>query len=74
MSIVVLKLPAVKRTTEEGSHKCPYCEGETFQRWVGKTLKELQETIPKEWLWVLEEIRQLLDLLPLDGSKQLHAL
>ena len=44
------------------------------RRWVGKTLKELQETIPKEWLWVLEEIRQLLDLLPLDGSKHLHAL
>lgn len=44
------------------------------RRWVGKTLKQLQETIPKEWLWVLEEIRQLLDFLPLDGSKHLHAL
>jgi transposase-like protein len=44
------------------------------RRWVGKTLKELQETIPKEWLWVLEEIHQLLDLLPLDGSKSLYAL
>ena len=44
------------------------------RRWVGKTLKQLQETIPKEWLWVLEEIRPLLDLLPLDGSKHLHAL
>jgi hypothetical protein len=44
------------------------------RRWVGKTLKELHETIPKEWLWVLEEIRQLLDLLPPDGSKTLYAL
>jgi hypothetical protein len=44
------------------------------RRWVGKTLKELQETIPKEWQWVLDEIRQLLHLLPLDGSKHLHAL
>jgi transposase-like protein len=44
------------------------------RRWVGKTLKQLQETIPKEWVWVLEKIRQLLDLLPLDGSKHLHAL
>ena len=44
------------------------------RRWVGKALKELQEIIPKEWLWVLDEIRQLLDLLPLDGSKHLHAL
>jgi transposase IS66 family protein len=44
------------------------------RRWVGKTLKELQETVPKEWLWVLEEIRQLLDVLPLEGSKTLYAL
>ena len=44
------------------------------RRWVGKTLKELQETIPKEWLWVLEEIHQLIDLLPPDASKTLYAL
>lgn len=44
------------------------------RRWVGKALRELQETVPKEWLWVLEEIRQLLDLLPPDGSKTLYAL
>jgi transposase-like protein len=44
------------------------------RRWVGKALKELQETIPKEWLWVLEEIHQLIDLLPPDGSRTLYAL
>lgn len=44
------------------------------RRWVGKALRELQETVPKEWLWVLEEIHQLLDVLPLDGSKSLYAL
>lgn len=44
------------------------------RRWVGKTLKELQETIPKEWLWVLDEIRQLIDFLPLEGSKTLYTL
>jgi len=44
------------------------------RRWVGKTLKELQETLPKEWLWVLEQIRQLLEVLPPDGSKTLYAL
>jgi transposase-like protein len=32
------------------------------RRWVGRTLKELQETVPKEWLWVVEEIRQLMDV------------
>ena len=44
------------------------------RRWVGKTLKELQETIPKEWLWVVEEVRQLLDVLHPEGSQRLHAL
>jgi transposase-like protein len=44
------------------------------RRWVGKTLHELHETIPKEWLWVLEEIHQLIDLLPLEGSKTLYTL
>lgn len=44
------------------------------RRWVGRTLKELQETVPKEWLWVVEEIRQLMDVLPPDGSRRLYAL
>lgn len=44
------------------------------RRWVGKALKELQETIPEQWLWVLEEIRPLIEFLPPDGSKTLYAL
>jgi transposase-like protein len=44
------------------------------RRWVGKTLKDLQETIPEEWLWILEEVRQLLDVLHPEGSQRLHAL
>jgi transposase-like protein len=44
------------------------------RRWVGKTLQEFQEAIPKEWLWVLDEIRQLLAVLPLDGSQTIHTL
>jgi transposase-like protein len=44
------------------------------RRWVGKTLNELQDTLPTEWLWVLEDIHQVLDLLPPDGSKTLYAL
>jgi hypothetical protein len=44
MSIVVLKLPDVKRKREERPRKCPYCEGETFQRWgqVKKRVKDVQ--------------------------------
>lgn len=44
------------------------------RRWVGKALRELQETVPKEWLWVLEEIQNLIDLLPPDGSQSLYVL
>lgn len=44
------------------------------RRWVGKTLKELHNTVPKEWLWMLEDIHQLIDLLPPDGHKSLYAL
>ena len=44
------------------------------RRWVSKALKELQETIPKQWWWVLEEIRQLIEVLPPDGSKSLYTL
>lgn len=44
------------------------------RRWVGKALQHLQETLPKEWLWVLEEIHQLIEVLPPDGSRSLYAL
>ena len=44
------------------------------RRWVGKALKQLQETVPPDWLWVLAEIQQLLDSLPPEGSKTLYAL
>ena len=41
---------------------------------VGKTLTELQTTLPKEWLWVLDEIRELMEFLPPDGNKKLYSL
>jgi transposase-like protein len=44
------------------------------RRWVGRTLKELQNTISKEWLWVVEEIKELLEKLPPEGDKRLYAL
>lgn len=42
MSIVVLKLPNVKQQTEERPQKCPYCEGEAFQRW-GQVEKRVRD-------------------------------
>ena len=44
------------------------------RRWVGRALKELQNTLPKEWLWVVEEIKELISELPPDGKKRLFAL
>jgi len=41
------------------------------RRWVGKTLHELGETLPEEWLGVLTEIKQLLGDLPIEGSRRL---
>jgi transposase-like protein len=44
------------------------------RRWVGRTLHDLQGTVPKEWLWVLEEIRGLLEQLPPEGGRRLFEL
>jgi hypothetical protein len=35
------------------------------RRWVGRTLHDLEKSVPKEWVWVLEEIQALLEQLPL---------
>jgi len=42
MTILVLKLPDVKRKTEERPKRCPYCQGETFQRW-GQVSKPVRD-------------------------------
>lgn len=44
------------------------------RRWVGRALYELRETVPKEWLYVLDEIKSLLAELPPEGSHRLYEL
>lgn len=44
------------------------------RRWVGRALKELQNSVPQEWLWVVEEIKELITDLPPDGDRRLYAL
>jgi hypothetical protein len=44
------------------------------RRWVGRTGKELENTLPTGWLWVMEEIKELIDELPPQGDKRLYAL
>lgn len=71
--IVTDDLTSYKVVTEKlqlGHQICQF----HVRRWVGRALKDLQETIPKEWLWVMEEVRELLDVLHPEGSQRLHAL
>jgi hypothetical protein len=44
------------------------------RRWVGQTLKELRKTVPQDWHWILDEIEELIDILPPQGDKRLYAL
>ena len=46
MSIVVLKLPVVKRKKEERPGRCRYCAGTTFQRW-GAVQKRIIDVVVK---------------------------
>jgi len=45
-----------------------------LRRWVGRTLRELKETMPNNWQWILEEIKSLLEELPPEGSRRLYEL
>jgi transposase-like protein len=42
MSIVTLRLPDVKYYQADRPSRCPYCAGETFQRWGG-TVKQVRD-------------------------------
>lgn len=44
------------------------------RRWVGRALHELEHSLPEEWVWMISEIRQVIDDLPIEGDKRLVAL
>ena len=44
------------------------------RRWLGRALRELREIIPQEWIWVLDEVRLLLEELPPEGGRRLFEL
>jgi hypothetical protein len=60
----------VAETLNLGHQVCQF----HVRRWVSKTLKELRETVPKGWHWILDEIEQLIEFLPPQGDKRLYAL
>ena len=39
--------------------------------WVGRTLHELKDTLPTEWLWVIEDTKTLIQELPIQGDRRL---
>jgi transposase-like protein len=41
------------------------------RRWVGRTLHELKQTVPAEWLGVVEETQSLIKELPVQGDRRL---
>jgi len=45
-----------------------------LRRWVGRTLRELQNKLPEDQHPVLAEIKQLIDELPAEGGKRLFEL
>lgn len=42
-----------------------------LRRWVGRTLRALKQTIPAEWVWVIEETKILIEELPIQGDRRL---
>ena len=45
-----------------------------MRRWVGKALHDLKEQVPEEWLWVLEEVKEILGELAPTGNRRLFEL
>ena len=45
-----------------------------LRRWVGRTLHDLKQSLPPDWLWIVDEVKQLLADLPIEGDKRLVAL
>jgi transposase-like protein len=71
--IVTDDLVGYKKVAEKLDLEHQICQFHV-RRWVGRTLHDLHETIPQKWLWVLEEIRGLLEQLPPEGGRRLFDL
>lgn len=51
MSIVTLSLPEVKYCQETRPSHCPYCNGETFQRWGGVAKRVSDPHLGEVWVY-----------------------
>ena len=71
--IVTDDLMTYKKVAENLTLEHQICQFHV-RRWVGRALKELSNTLPQEWLWVLDEIKTLISELPQEGGKRLYVL
>jgi hypothetical protein len=72
-AIVTDDLSSYKEITEElelGHQVCQF----HVRRWVGRALKKLEKELPPEWLHSIPKIQELIDILPVNGSKVLYEL
>ena len=71
--IVTDDLAAYRRIAERLQIGHQICQFHA-KRWVGKALRDFRSTLPKDWLWVLDEVEELMADLPPTGDKRLLAL
>jgi transposase-like protein len=71
--IVTDDLASYRKVAEQLGVEQQVCQFHV-RRWVGLALHELKQSLPPEWVWVLDEIKQLLSELPPEGSKRLFEL
>ena len=72
-AIVTDDLATYKEIAEElelGHQVCQF----HVRRWVGRALKNFEKEIPPEWLYVIPKVQELIDDLPVNGSKVLYEL
>ena len=66
--MIVLQLPAVKRNKIERPCECPYCEGETFQRWGQQTRRIKDHTIKHNYMHASKEFDDSNDITVVENA------
>jgi transposase-like protein len=72
-AIVTDDLATYKEIAEElelGHQICQF----HVRRWVGRALKKLEKELPPEWLHIVPKVQELVNDLPVNGSKVLYEL
>ena len=62
--------PGIAEQLEVGHQVCQF----HVRRWVGRTCWELEQSLPEEWQWVVQEIKALMKDMPPIAPARLHAL